>query len=116
MKIKPIIIGNITANEIISEEVIVRNEQDALDIMSVISSDHIVLHEYNFENDFFDLSTKIAGGILQKFANYRIKLAIIGDFNKYPSKTLKDFIYESNKQGDYLFVLSMNEVMKIWKE
>lgn len=114
MKIKLINNGNISISEIISEKAIIKNEQDALDVMANVSTDHIVLHEYNFEKDFFDLSTRIAGEILQKFTNYRIKLAIIGDFVKYQSKSLKDFIYESNKHGDYLFVSSMDEVIKIW--
>jgi len=114
MKIKIINNGNILISEIISEEIIVKNEQDALDVMANVSTDHIVLHEYNFEKDFFDLSTRIAGEILQKFTNYHIKLAIIGDFEKYQSKSLHAFIYESNKQRDYLFVSSIDDVLKIW--
>ena len=114
MEIKQIIIGNITANEIISEEVIIKNEQDALNVMSAVSSNHIILYEYNFEKGFFDLSTRIAGEILQKFTNYHIKLAIIGDFGKFQSKSLKDFIYESNKHGDYLFVSSIEDILEIW--
>ncbi len=45
-------------------------------------------------DDFFDLSTRLAGEILQKFINYHVKIAIIGDFSIYTSKSLKDFIYE----------------------
>lgn len=112
---KPVSIGTITADEIVAEEVVIRNVQDALDLMASASSDHLILHEYNFERDFFDLSTRIAGEILQKFTNYRVKLAIIGDFTKFKSKSLKDFIYESNKRGDYLFVGSIEEVKKIWE-
>jgi len=114
MRTKPIVIGKITAVEVISNEVIVRSEQDALDLMATVSSDRIILHEHNFEKDFFDLSTRIAGEVLQKFTNYHVKLAIIGDFRKFPSKSLKDFIYESNKNGQYLFVDSIEEVIKIW--
>lgn len=105
-----------TAVEVISDKVIIKNEQDALDVMAAVSSDRIILHEHNVEKDFFDLSTKIAGEVLQKFTNYQIRLAIIGDFRKFPSKSLKDFIYESNKRGCYLFVSSMEEVVNIWKK
>lgn len=112
---KPVSIGEITADEVVAEEVIIRNVQDALDLMASVSSDHLILHEHNFERDFFDLSTRIAGEILQKFTNYHVKLAIIGDFTKFKSKSLKDFIYESNKRGDYLFVGSIEEVKKIWE-
>ena len=114
MQTKPITIGTITAAEIISNEVIIKNDQDVLDVISLISSDYIILHEYNFNKSFFDLSTRIAGDILQKFTNYHVRLAIIGDFQKFKSQSLKDFIYESNKNGDYIFVESIGEVIKIW--
>ena len=115
METKSIIIGAITAVKIISKEIIIDNEQNALDVMASTSSDHIILYEHNFTKSFFDLSTHIAGEILQKFTNYNVKLAILGDFEKYKSKSLHDFIYESNKNGDYLFVKSMEEVRKIWQ-
>lgn len=54
--------------------------------------------------DFFILSKGIAGEILQKFINYQIKFAIIGDYAKYTSKPLKDFIYESNNGKDIFFI------------
>lgn len=115
MNTKSIVIGNRKVIEIISDEVIIKNTQDALDLMANTSSDHIILHEYNFEKDFFDLSTQIAGEILQKFTNYYVRLAIIGDFDRYKSKALKDFIFESNKNRDYLFVQSMDEVVRLWQ-
>jgi uncharacterized protein DUF4180 len=54
--------------------------------------------------DFFDLSTKIAGEILQKFITYHKKIAIVGDFSIYTSKSLKDFIYEYNNGKDIFFL------------
>ncbi|WP_449401649.1 DUF4180 domain-containing protein [Chryseobacterium wanjuense] len=56
-------------------------------------SDKVIIHEKNITPEFFDLKTKIAGDILQKFSNYRVKLAIVGDFSKYESKSIKDFIF-----------------------
>lgn len=115
MKINPIVISDIIANEIISEDILINNADDALDIMASTSADHLILHECNFKKEFFDLSTRIAGDVLQKFTNYRVKLAIIGNFDKFTSKSLRDFIYESNKNGSYLFVGSIEEVIKIWQ-
>ena len=43
--------------------------------------------------------------ILQKFVTYQMRIAIIGDFSVYSSKSLRDFIYESNK-GQHIFFLS----------
>ena len=61
--------------------------------------------------DFFVLSTRLAGEILQKFINYGGRIAIYGDFSKYTSKPLKDFIYESNKGKDVFFVESKEQAI-----
>jgi hypothetical protein len=73
---------------------------------------NIIIDKKNIIPDFFTLSTGIAGEILQKFTNYDCQLAIVGDFSKYPSKSLKDFIYESNKTGKISFVASLDEALK----
>jgi len=62
--------------------------------------------------DFFRLKTGLAGEILQKFVNYRMKIAIVGDFSIYTSKSLKDFIYESNKGKHIFFVPSEKEAIE----
>lgn len=98
--------------EIISDNIEVSNTEDALDILGNCSyqgADNIILHEQNIIPDFFDLKTKIAGEILQKFSTYNVRLAIVGDFTKYTSQALKDFIYESNKGGRINFVGTVAE-------
>ena len=49
--------------------------------------------------DFLKLSTRLAGEAIQKFVNYGIPLAILGDVTQpvAQSGALRDFIYESNK-------------------
>jgi hypothetical protein len=81
--------------------------------------DSIILYEKTIIPDFFDLKSGIAGEILQKFSNYRIRLAIVGDFSKYQSKSLNDFIYESNKGKQINFVSSLTDAIERlsqWKE
>lgn len=98
--------------ELIAQEVIIKEVQDALDIMAnaaYAGATKLVLHEHNITPGFFDLKTRLAGDILQKFSNYHMPLAIVGDFSKYPSKSLRDFIYESNKGGKVNFVSSIEE-------
>ncbi|MFH0892976.1 MAG: DUF4180 domain-containing protein [Bacteroidota bacterium] len=99
--------------EIESEEILLKSVQDALDLMAECRYNHscekMILHGKNIIPDFFDLKTKIAGDILQKFSIYQFGLAIVGDFKKYESKSLHDFIYESNKQGQVIFVSTPNE-------
>ena len=57
----------------------------------------------------------MAGEILQKFSNYRMRLVIVGDFSALESKSLRDFIYESNKGKLVGFVSTAEEALhKLW--
>jgi hypothetical protein len=108
-------INNTSIAEIISDKIVIGNAQDALDLMANCGyqgARKIIVHEKNIIRDFFDLKTGIAGEILQKFSNYNVRLAIVGDFAKYPSKSLRDFIFESNKTGRIVFVISTEEAIK----
>lgn len=90
-----------------SDDVIINDSQSALDLMSTIryydKCDRVVLNKQAIAEDFFKLSTGMAGEILQKFVNYYMKIAIVGDFSGYTSKPLKDFIYECNNGNDIFF-------------
>ncbi|UOO38760.1 DUF4180 domain-containing protein [Oscillospiraceae bacterium CM] len=71
----------------------------------------LVLLKESLPEAFFDLKTGFAGDVLQKFSNYRMKLAIVGDFSQYTSQSLKDFIYECNKGRLVFFKHSLDEAM-----
>jgi hypothetical protein len=73
--------------------------------------DRLIIHEHNLHADFFDLKTRLAGEVLQKFSNYRVKLAIVGDFAKYKSKSLQEFIIESNKSNTVFFTDNLSSAM-----
>ncbi|NGF57351.1 DUF4180 domain-containing protein [Parapusillimonas sp. SGNA-6] len=108
--------GNIA--EIISDDIIINNVEEALDIMANCvyqNADILLLYEKNITPTFFDLSTKLAGDILQKFSTYRAKLIIVGDFSTYNSKSLHDFIYESNKHKRINFVANREEALGIFE-
>jgi hypothetical protein len=105
--------GNCIA-EIISDSIEIKNTQDVLDIMADCSyqgAGSMILYEKNIISEFFDLKTGIAGDILQKFSTYQMRLAIIGDFSKYPGKSLRDFIFESNRYRRINFVKSREEAI-----
>jgi hypothetical protein len=83
-----------------SEAILINNLDDATQLLGDLyyqGFDKIILEEKHICPDFFDLKTKLAGEILQKFSNFKMKLAIVGDWGKYESKSLQDFIFESNK-------------------
>lgn len=91
-----------------NDEILIKDVQSALDFIATVQyntgCNRVILDKTAFCEDFFQLKTKIAGDILQKFINYHLKLAIIGDFSTYSSKSLNDFIYECN-HGNALFFL-----------
>ncbi|MBO9707682.1 MAG: DUF4180 domain-containing protein [Caulobacter sp.] len=61
---------------------------------------------------FLDLKTRIAGGVIQKFTNYRVKVAFVGDVMPLTqaSNSLRDFVYESNKGAAVWFVRDQAEL------
>jgi len=92
--------------------VAIRTPQDALDLIGNAGyqgASGIVLQAAQLAPEFFDLRTGLAGEVLQKFSNYDMRLAIVGDFAGYNSKALQDFIRESNRQGRVRFVGSEAE-------
>ena len=115
MEIKIYTIDNRKIAEIISDDVVLQTVEDAVDLignMSYQGFDKLIIHEENMISDFFELKNKIAGNILQKFSQYSMPLAIIGDFEKYESKSLNDFIFESNKGKQINFVTTIEDGLK----
>lgn len=108
---------NINVVKIEDERILIFDEQSALDVFMSLAyetgENRFIISKDNLIEDFFDLRTKIAGEVLQKIINYRIKLAIIGDFSKYKSKSLRDFIYECNSGRDIFFVENESEALKL---
>ena len=115
MKINLINVNGIQIAEINSNNIELKNTQDVLDLMANCryqGANKLILREKNIIESFFDLKSGIAGEFLQKFSTYRCQLAIIGDFTKFQSKSLSDFIYESNKVGRINFVSTFEEAEK----
>lgn len=102
--------------EVISDVNVINKIEDGLDLLGNLyyqGFEKIIIYEKNITPDFFDLKSGIAGEILQKFSTYRICLAIVGDFSKYKSKSLNDFIFESNKVRHINFASTCTEAIKI---
>ncbi|WP_153393029.1 DUF4180 domain-containing protein [Chryseobacterium vaccae] len=115
MKIIAHSIRSVKIAEIIADEILIRSAEDGLDLLGDIyyqGFDKVIIYEKNITPDFFDLKTKIAGEILQKFSNYRMGLAIVGDFSRYESKSIRDFIFESNKTKHINFAETIEDALK----
>ncbi|MEZ6031260.1 MAG: DUF4180 domain-containing protein [Hyphomonadaceae bacterium] len=83
-------------------------DQDAVDLIAEaigISADIVVVPLARFDAGFLDLRSGIAGAFFQKFQNYRQRLAVIGDLSAkaQASKSLRDFVHETNRSGFHLF-------------
>lgn len=107
MKTEVVRRNNIEVAVVRSDELLITDVQSALDLIMTIKYEtgctNITINKEAITNEFFVLSTCLAGEILQKFINYGVRFAIYGDFSKYTSKPLKDFMYESNKGKDIYF-------------
>jgi hypothetical protein len=108
MKVNTIKENDIEIAIVKCDDILIKDVQSALDFMATVryetGCDRIILNKAAICEDFFHLSTKLAGEILQKFINYHVKIAIVGDFSAYTSKSLKAFIYESNNGKDIFFM------------
>lgn len=114
MEITTHTIHNISIAEISAEGLIIEKEEDGLDLLGNVyyqGFDRVIIHAKNITPAFFDLKNRMAGEILQKFSNYRVRLAIVGDFSIYKSKSITDFMYESNKGKLINFLGSVEEAL-----
>ena len=98
-----------------NDEPVIADAQSAIDLLMSaqydVGSKNIVIPKQLIVEDFFVLSTGLAGEILQKYVNYGGRIAIYGDYSRYTSKPLKDFMYESNKGRDFFFVSTKDEAI-----
>lgn len=101
-------------------EILVHTPQDAMDLIATAryetGCEALILPKAALNEDFFRLSTGLAGEVLQKFVNYGMKVAVVGDFSHYTSKPLQDFLRESNRGSAVLFVNTEAEALEKWNK
>ncbi|WP_030591903.1 DUF4180 domain-containing protein [Streptomyces anulatus] len=83
--------------------------QDALDHLigaAFQNADVVAVPSTRLDDSFFDLSTGFAGDVLQKFANYQLRLVVVGDIDRHlaASSALPDLVREANRGRDIWFV------------
>lgn len=63
-------------------------------------------------DDFFRLRTRLAGAVVQKFVNYHLRLAVLGDISAWiaESDALRDFVREANRGRDIWFAADLAEL------
>lgn len=85
------------------------SDQDAVDLIGSTygtEADVIVLPLDRLDPRFLDLKSGIAGVFFQKMQNYQLRLVVVGDIATAleASRSLHDFVYETNRLGHHLFV------------
>ncbi|MFF3341446.1 DUF4180 domain-containing protein [Streptomyces flavidovirens] len=93
----------------------ISRESDALDLIGDASyqgAQWVVIPAERFDEAFFQLRTRVAGDIIQKFANYRVGIVILGDISRHTaaSSALRDFVRECNRGRQTWFLADAEEL------
>jgi hypothetical protein len=91
------------------------SEQDATDLIGnamYLGATCVAIPVERLDGAFFDLRTGLLGSIAQKFVNYRMRLAIVGDVSAYVAKSnaFRDFVTETNRGKQLVFIPTLDEV------
>ena len=81
----------------------------------------IALPVNRLDATFFQLRSGIAGAVLQKFINYRLRVALLGDITPWLAKSnaLQDFVREANRGEQVWFLPSLAELeqrLSAWRQ
>ncbi|SCG72642.1 protein of unknown function [Micromonospora echinaurantiaca] len=86
----------------------VATEQDALDLIGAafLGAQVVAVPASRLDERFFTLGTRFAGEVMQKFVNYRLRLAVVGDITRHlaASSALRALVEESNRAGHIWFL------------
>ena len=88
------------------------SEQDILDLfgfLGEVGSSLLLLSEGVLHQDFFDLSTGLAGEISLKLSTYRVKTAIVVDLESIPSLRFREWAGECNRGREIRFCANIEE-------
>lgn len=101
--------------EVPAEGPTLSSEQDALDLIGELyglEAEWVLIPVARVDDEFFQLSNRRAGLFLQKFVNYGLRVAFVGDLAEQlaASKSLRDFVYESNRGGQLRFIRDASEL------
>lgn len=102
--------------EIISSSKPLNTENDALDLIALCSEHNtniLMIHYAALSEDFFNLKTKAAGNIIQKFINYCIKTVAVVPGEIIQKGRLKEMTLETNK-GNHFRMYENKEKAEKW--
>ena len=88
---------------------------DAVELIGKTFENHatlIVIPVECLNDEFFNLKTRVAGELIQKFVQYRRRLAIVGDISGFlaGSSALRAFVNESNRGKEVWFLATLEDL------
>ena len=84
--------------------------EDILDLIGALRGrSGLLLTEEDLSPDFFDLKSGLAGDLFQKFANYRVRVAIVLPDPSVYGERISELAYEHRTHGLIRFVPSREE-------
>ena len=91
---------------------LIADEQGALDVIGQAFGDEaeiVAVPLARLDPAFTRLSSGVAGAVVQKFANYRVRLVVVGPV-EHPSGPLRDWMREANEGRELWFVADLAEL------
>lgn len=102
--------------EITGEQGEIKGMDAIMDLIGDIAFNHrvdkILADRTLIDESFFDLRSGFLGELTQKFTNYRLKLAITGDFSFIESLAMKAYIAESRLGKTVRFAKSREDGLR----
>jgi len=114
MEINIIKKGNKRVVEGPSAKTLIRISADVNSLLSACydaNTNLILLYSKNLPEEFFDISSKIAGEILQKFSNYNIRAAFVTDDNTKKSTRFLELANDLKVIGNIRFFENRSQAL-----
>jgi hypothetical protein len=102
--------------ECIPDGDLIDSETKALDLVAACGqdeTDRLLIHGECLPDDFFDLRTGLAGTIMLKLSNYRIRAAVIAPNEKTEQGKFHEMMIETNR-GNQFRIFSSREDAESW--
>jgi hypothetical protein len=90
----------------------IRSRDDISDAVGASLGRGLILSEADLGPDFFDLRTGLAGELMQKFVNYRVRVAIIVPLPDDHGERFAELAHEHATHPTVRFVRSLDEAMQ----
>lgn len=99
----------------IPDEVCLKNERDAVDLVGVCGENgtqSLLVFGENLSPDFYHLSSGVAGAILLKFAVYRIQVAAVINPDFVNQGKFHEMVLETNRGNQFRVFSDVSEAEK----